>query len=60
VKAELLAGLGLEVEMIMGSGVIFEVRADGETVFSKAALYRFPEKGEVTALVRRKMEGQGS
>ncbi len=34
-----------------GSGGVFEVRAAGKLVFSKAATGRFPEPGEVTRLL---------
>jgi selenoprotein W-related protein len=38
--------------LIEGSGGIFEVEVDGEVLFSKAVAGRFPEEGEVTALIR--------
>lgn len=44
----------MAVELIRGSGGIFEVRAEGGTLFSKAALGRFPEPGEVLGLLRKK------
>jgi len=33
--------------MIEGSGGVFEVRADGKLIFSKAKTGRFPEDDEV-------------
>ena len=39
-------------KLIKGSGGVFEVKVDDELVFSKAALGRFPEPGEVAAGLR--------
>jgi len=36
-----------QVEMIPGSGGVFEVHRDGELVFSKKQTGRFPEDGEI-------------
>jgi selenoprotein W-related protein len=41
-----------EVALVPGSGGIFEVRVDGETVFSRAATGRFPEMKELKQAVR--------
>jgi selenoprotein W-related protein len=41
-----------EVALLPGSGGIFEVRVEGETVFSRAAQSRFPEMKELKQLVR--------
>jgi selT/selW/selH-like putative selenoprotein len=38
--------------LIKSSGGVFEVKVDGDLVFSKAALGRFPEQGEVAAALR--------
>jgi len=43
------------VELIAGSGGIFEVVADGRLVFSKKQKGRFPEGGEIVRL----LSGQG-
>jgi selT/selW/selH-like putative selenoprotein len=40
--------------LIKGRGGVFEVVVDGESVFSKAALGRFPEPGEVAETVRNR------
>jgi len=40
------------VELIASSGGVFEVVVDGRLVFSKKALGRFPEPGEVQRLIR--------
>ncbi|HFQ91067.1 MAG TPA: SelT/SelW/SelH family protein [Desulfobulbus sp.] len=45
-------GSGVEVELIPGSGGVFEVTRDGRTIFSKKQLNRFPEEGEILRLVR--------
>lgn len=43
---------GASIRLIKGSGGVFEVKVDGDLVFSKAALGRFPEAGEVAAMLR--------
>jgi selenoprotein W-related protein len=44
-------GIG-ELAFISGTGGIFEVRLDGETVFSRKQEGRFPESKELKRLVR--------
>jgi selenoprotein W-related protein len=41
-----------EVALVPGSGGIFEVRADGETVWSRRERGRFPELSELKQLLR--------
>ena len=41
-----------EVALIPGSGGVFEVRVDGELVWSRKAQGRFPEAKELKQLVR--------
>jgi selenoprotein W-related protein len=43
--------LGADVELIASSGGVFEVTVDGKLLFSKKALNRFPEEGEVAGLI---------
>jgi selenoprotein W-related protein len=40
------------VELIASSGGVFEIQVDGRLVFSKKALNRFPEEGEVISLIQ--------
>jgi len=42
-----------EVELIPGSGGVFEIAVDGTLIFSKKQLRRFPEPGEIVRLIRR-------
>lgn len=42
------------VTLIPSSGGIFEVRVDGEVVYSKDSTGRFPEKGEVIEAMKEK------
>ncbi|MCK4838468.1 MAG: Rdx family protein [Desulfobulbaceae bacterium] len=42
----------LEVELIAGSGGVFNVSADGEEIFSKGKQGRFPEPAEILAKLR--------
>jgi selenoprotein W-related protein len=41
-----------EIALIPGSGGIFEVRLDGETLYSRKREGRFPESKELKQLVR--------
>ena len=41
-----------EVALIPGAGGVFEVRLEGETIFSRAQQGRFPEAKELKQLVR--------
>ncbi len=41
-----------EVTLIPGTGGVFEVRVDGDLVWSKAKQGRFPESKELKQLVR--------
>jgi len=43
------------VELVPSSGGVFEVDLDGERVFSKRALGRFPEEGEIDTKVADKL-----
>ena len=42
-----------DVQLIPGSGGVFEVTVDGNLVFSKKALRRHAAPGEVLELIRR-------
>jgi predicted Rdx family selenoprotein len=39
------------VELVVGSGGIFEISIDGALAFSKQAIGRFPEANDLDALV---------
>ena len=41
-----------EVALVPGSGGVFEVAVDGETIFSRATAGRFPEAKELKQLIR--------
>lgn len=49
---ELREAFGVESELIAGKGGIFEVIADGNMVFAKRKLGRFPKEGEVVAIIK--------
>jgi predicted Rdx family selenoprotein len=38
----------VKAELIQGSGGIFDVVVDGQRVFSRSVVGRFPEPGEIT------------
>jgi selenoprotein W-related protein len=42
----------VDADLVSGSGGVFEIKVDGKKVFSKKALGRFPEEGEILGLVR--------
>lgn len=43
-----------ELSFVPSSGGVFEVAVNGEKVFSKKELGRFPQAGEVTGIIRTK------
>ena len=43
------------VEVVPGADGIFDVRVDGELVFTKSMLGRYPEPGEVVPLLRERL-----
>jgi selenoprotein W-related protein len=45
--------MGLESKLIAGGGGVFDVTVDGKLVFSKKSVGRFPEPGEIVALLRK-------
>ena len=52
--AEIEAETGVRPELIEGGGGVFEINLDGERIFSKRYEGRFPEPGEVAALLRQR------
>jgi selenoprotein W-related protein len=46
---------GAEVRQHRSSGGVFDVVLDGELIFSKKALHRHAEPGEVVRLVRERL-----
>ncbi len=47
-----LVALGAhDIELVAGSGGVFEIEIDGDLKFSKKALRRFPTDEEINALV---------
>jgi len=45
-------GSDVDVELIAGSGGVYEVVVDGKRIFSKKQSGRFPEDGEILGLIR--------
>ena len=43
------------VEVVTGGGGIFDVHVDGELVFEKAMLGRYPDPDDVMPLLREKL-----
>jgi selenoprotein W-related protein len=52
--AELQQAFGAQTRLIKGRDGVFEVTVDGDLVFSKRSLGRFPEPGEVAGLLKGK------
>jgi selenoprotein W-related protein len=46
--------IGVRPKLIEGGGGVFEVTVDGDLVFSKKKLGRFPEDDEVIAILKKK------
>ena len=44
--------LGVEAQLIRGDNGVFDVVADGKLIFSKHAMGRFPEEGEIVEALR--------
>ncbi|MSP12542.1 MAG: SelT/SelW/SelH family protein [Chloroflexi bacterium] len=49
-----------EVALVPGSGGVYEVRLDGETIWSRKGQGRFPEAKELKQLVRDRIDPQRS
>ena len=49
-----------EVALVPGKGGVFEVRLDGETIWSRAAERRFPEAKEIKQRVRDRVAPERS
>jgi selenoprotein W-related protein len=49
-RDDLIMEFGAEVELVKSGGGVFEVTVDDRLVFSKKALGRFPEPGELNGL----------
>lgn len=57
-EAEIKAGFpNAEVELISGSGGIFDVSCDGKTIFSKLnnKEQRFPKDGEIVQVIKNNL-----
>ena len=49
---ELRDAIGVEATLVPGSGGAFEVTVDGNLIFSKLQIGRFPEPGEVLGKIK--------
>ena len=52
--AELRALPDIALELIPGAGGIFDVVVDGDKIFSKRSVGRFPYPGEITAELEKR------
>jgi selT/selW/selH-like putative selenoprotein len=51
--AEIKNKFGIEAELIRSGGGVFEIKKDGDLIFSKRKLGRFPEDSEVFDLLAK-------
>lgn len=51
-SAEISATSGVVPELIGGGGGVFDVNVDGTLIFSKFEVHRFPEPGEIGAMLK--------
>ena len=49
--------VGGGVTLVPSSGGVFEVSLDGETIFSKRALGRFPNENEIEGMLEGRLGG---
>ena len=47
--------VGVEVQQVQSSGGVFDVKLDGDLVFSKKRMGRHAEPGEVLRLIRERV-----
>ena len=50
-SAEIKQAFGIDVELIPGSGGVFDVKKDGKLIFSSQECGRFPRKDEVVSFL---------
>lgn len=48
-----MESFGAEIELIASSGGVFEVELDGQLLFSKKQLGRFPNDGEIAGMMAK-------
>lgn len=55
-SAEINFAIDVDVALIPGSGGVFDIKRDGELIFSKHELGRFPGKNEIIGLLSTKSD----
>jgi selenoprotein W-related protein len=53
VAGEIKKSAGINAELVPGKGGVFNVTVDGKLIFSKDDVGRFPNPGEVSALLKK-------
>lgn len=53
--AEIVGEFQSQPEMTRGSGGVFVVTLDGQVIFDKKSVGRFPDPGEITDIVKEKV-----
>jgi len=52
--AEIKTHTGVDAKLTAGGGGVFDVIADGKTIFSKKSVGRFPEAAEILGMLKQK------
>jgi len=47
---------GIETNLILGRGGVFEIMLNGDLIFSKKEKGRFPDDGEIVSLIEKKIK----
>jgi len=50
---ELKKEVDAEVDLLAGSGGVYDIRLDGKLIFSKGRMGRFPEPAEIISLIKK-------
>jgi len=51
-EEELKKKFSAQIELIAGSGGVFDVRVDDRNIFSKSRMGRFPQEEEIEQLIK--------
>lgn len=52
--SELKVSMGVQTRLVEGNRGIFDIKIDGNLIYSKAETHRFPDPGEVSSLIQGK------
>jgi len=52
VSAEIENASGIKPELVKSRGGVFDVKVDEKLIFSKSSVFRFPQPGEISELLK--------